>query len=497
MDAGNQRIAFARTPLWPISVDARPLGARIARTMAVATDPPAGCEVLLLEDDPVLRRRLFAHLRGLGAEVKEAASIEKARRALAETIFDFALVDLHLPDGDALELLRDGAFSENTGVVVMTAFGGIKEAVEAMRQGAGDYLAKPFEPEELPIAFMRCRERRGMARRDEFRALGHASEAGDELFFGESLGTIRGNLDMILDTDRRLGRGLLPILIEGETGTGKSVLAGWLHRQGPRSSRPFIKVNCAALPEALVESELFGHERGAFTDAKTGRIGLFEAADGGTLFLDDIETLASATQAKVLLAVEEHAIRRLGATKEISIDVRLIAASNEPLAELVEAGEFRGDLYHRLHLLHILMPPLRERGSDISLLADHMLERIARRHRLRNISISTAGKERLRGQSWPGNARELAHVIEREVIFSRGSELGFESLDAGHAPEPKAWRNPAWHVPESGFSIDEVISGLVEEVLRETNHNISAAARRLGVTREFLRYRLSGKKNEG
>ncbi|HEY4989636.1 MAG TPA: response regulator, partial [Opitutaceae bacterium] len=200
--------------------------------MAVATDPPAGCEVLLLEDDPVLRRRLFAHLRGLGAEVKEAASIEKARRALAETIFDFALVDLHLPDGDALELLRDGAFSENTGVVVMTAFGGIKEAVEAMRQGAGDYLAKPFEPEELPIAFMRCRERRGMARRDEFRAIGQASEAGDDLFFGHSLGTIREKLDMILDSDRRLGRGLLPILIEGETGTGKSLLAGWLHRQG-------------------------------------------------------------------------------------------------------------------------------------------------------------------------------------------------------------------------------------------------------------------------
>src|SRR5580658_1108067 len=260
--------------------------------MAVETDRLAGCEVLLLEDDAVLRRRLFAHLRSLGTEVTEVSTIAEARHALSGLRFDFALVDLHLPDGEALELLREGAFSENTGVVVMTAFGGIKEAVEAMRQGAGDYLSKPFEPDELPIAFMRCREKRGMARRDEFRASEHVAGSGDELFFGESLATVRSKLDLILATERGLERGLPPILIEGETGTGKSLLAGWLHRQGPRSSRPFIKVNCAALPETLAESELFGHERGAFTDAKNARIGLFEAADGGTLFLDDIGTLS-------------------------------------------------------------------------------------------------------------------------------------------------------------------------------------------------------------
>jgi two-component system, NtrC family, response regulator AtoC len=477
-----------------ISVDARTRSARIAGTMAVETDRLAGCEVLLLEDDAVLRRRLFAHLRSLGTEVTEVSTIAEARHALSGLRFDFALVDLHLPDGEALELLREGAFSENTGVVVMTAFGGIKEAVEAMRQGAGDYLSKPFEPDELPIAFMRCREKRGMARRDEFRASEHVAGSGDELFFGESLATVRSKLDLILATERRLERGLPPILIEGETGTGKSLLAGWLHRQGPRSSRPFIKVNCAALPETLAESELFGHERGAFTDAKNARIGLFEAADGGTLFLDDIGTLSGPTQAKVLTAVEDHCVRRLGATKEIRVDVRVVAASNEPLSELVEAGEFRADLYHRLHLLHITLPPLRERGLDVFSLGKHMLERIARRHRLKDLSISPAGKARIIAHRWPGNARELAHAIEREVIFARGPHLDFESLGAPPPPAAMGWRNPAWRVPDEGFSIDAVITDLVEEVLRETEHNISATARRLGVTREFLRYRLNGQK---
>ena len=462
--------------------------------MAVAAEPPAGCEVLLLEDDSVLRRRLAAHLRSLGAEVTEVSTIEKARAALSGLYFDFALVDLHLPDGEALELLRDGAFSENTGVVVMTAFGGIKDAVEAMRQGAGDYLTKPFEPDELPIAFIRCREKRGIARREEFRSGEHASGESAELFFGESLSAIRGKLDMILSSERRLEKNLPPILIEGETGTGKSLLAGWLHRQGPRGSRPFIKVNCAALPEALAESELFGHERGAFTDARTARIGLFEAADSGTLLLDDIGTLAPTSQAKVLAVVEDHTIRRLGATKEIGVDVRLIAASNEPLSDLVKAGSFREDLYHRLHLLHLTLPPLRERGLDILALAKHLLERIARRHRLKDMSFSPAGESRLLAYGWPGNARELAHVIEGELIFARGHVLELESLGAPPPHAVAGWRNPIWRVPEEGFTIDSVINDLIDEVLRETGHNISATARRLGVTREFLRYRLNQSK---
>jgi DNA-binding NtrC family response regulator len=247
------------------------------RGMPADATLPRGSEVLVLDDDAPLRKRLAAHLQALGASPTEAGSLAEARRLLAAMRFDFALIDLHLPDGEALELLREGAFSENTGVVVMTAFGGVKKAVEAMRLGAGDYLAKPFEPEELPLAFLRCHSARVAVRREEQRSDEAAAETG-QLFFGQSLAAVRTQLDAILATERRLERQLPPVLIEGETGTGKTVLARWLHRQGPRAGRSVITVNCAALPENLAEAELFGHERGAFTDAKRARIGLFEAA---------------------------------------------------------------------------------------------------------------------------------------------------------------------------------------------------------------------------
>lgn len=455
--------------------------------MQADTALPPGCEVLVLEDDPALRRRLVAHLRTLRAQPTEAGTLAAARKLAAELRFDFALVDLHLPDGEALELLRERVFSETTGVVVMTAFGGVKQAVEAMRLGAGDYLTKPFEPEELGVAFLRCRAQHASARRDEHRA--DAGPAGHtEFFFGQHLAPLRAQLDQIVVAERRLERGLPPVLIEGETGTGKSLLARWLHRAGPRAARPFVAVNCAALPETLAESELFGHERGAFTDAKQARIGLFEAADGGTLFLDEIGTLPASTQAKVLTAIEEGTIRRLGNTKEVSIDARLIAATNRPLTELVAEGSFREDLYHRLHLLHLTLPPLRERPADIAPLAEHLLRRIAARHRLRDATLTPEGAARLRSQAWAGNARELAHEIERALIFG-GPRLDFVHLGVAGAVAP-AWRNPVWQLPAEGFSIDAVVADLIAEALRETGNNVTAAARRLGVTREFLRYRL-------
>jgi DNA-binding NtrC family response regulator len=454
-----------------------------------------GCEILVLEDDAPLRKRIAAYLRQLGAEVTEATRLTEARRLVAEMRFEFAVMDLHLPDGDVLTLLRDGIFSENTGIVVMTAFGGVKQAVEAMRLGAGDYLTKPFELDELSLAFGRCRTIRRMVRREEHRAAESADET-DRMFFGHSLAHVRAQLDTILATDRRLERRLPPVLIEGETGTGKSALARWLHRAGPRAGEPFITINCAALPDTLAESELFGHERGAFTDAKQARIGLFEAADGGTLFLDEIGMLSAATQAKVLTALDEGRIRRLGGTRELAVDVRVIAANNRPLHELVQARAFREDLFHRLKLLHVTLSPLRERGTDLVPLAHHLLERIARRHRLKNLSISVAGEARLLAQPWHGNVRELAHEIERAVIFSSGTVLDFATLGGPATPlMGNGWRNPAWRLPESGFSLEATIDELVAEALRETDGNVSAAARRLGVTREFLRYRLGQEKS--
>jgi DNA-binding NtrC family response regulator len=459
--------------------------------MAFATFP-AGSEILLLEDDPTLRKRLAAYLRTIGAEVSEATRIDEARRLAQAIRFDFALIDLHLPDGEALTLLREGVFSENTGVVVMTAFGGVVKAVEAMRLGAGDYLAKPFEPEELPLAFLRCHEERTANRREQHRL--ETGGADDSLFFGHSLAAVRTQLDAILAAERRLTGRLPAVLIEGETGTGKSALARWLHRQGPRAAQPFLTVNCAALPEHLVESELFGHERGAFTDAKQARLGLFEAADGGTLFLDEIGALAAPVQAKVLLAVEDGRIRRLGASKELTVDVRIIAASNLPLQELARAGKFREDLYHRLNLLHVTLPPLRERGADLLVLARHLLKGIAGRHGFKGLAITPEGARRLQAQPWPGNVRELAHELERAVIFGAGEPLDFLHLPSGEKTTATPWRNPAWSVPESGFSLDAAVNEFIADALRASGGNISAAARRLGVTRDFLRYRLDGEK---
>jgi DNA-binding NtrC family response regulator len=456
--------------------------------MASDTAFTPGCDVLLLEDDAVFRRRLAGQLRALGAEVTECGRLDEARRLLGSVRFEYALVDLHLPDGEVLELFRAGAFSENTAVVVMTAFGGLKEAVEAMRLGACDYLAKPFEFEQVPLAFLRGRRSRTAARREEHQERGSDPDA-DEVFFGEPL---RNQVETMLAAERRLDRPP-PVLIEGETGTGKSRLARWMHAHGPRARQPFIPINCAALPENLAEDELFGHERGAFTDAKQGRLGLFEAADGGTLFLDEVGVLAAGTQAKLLTAVEDGLIRRLGGTREIKIDVRIMAASNQPLAGLVQAGKFRDDLYHRLHLLQITLPPLRDRSGEIVPLARHLLRRLTARHRLGPLEFSAAAEAALRAHAWPGNIRELAHEIERALIFSSGPTLDLATLGPATdvTPPDPAWRNPAWRLPENGFSIDGVIDTLVAEALRETGNNVSAAARRLGVSREFLRYRLA------
>jgi DNA-binding NtrC family response regulator len=452
-----------------------------------------GCEILLLEDDAPLRKRLAAFLRQQGAEISEAGSLGDARRLLGEMRFEFALVDMHLPDGEVLSLLREGAFSENTGIVVMTAFGGVKQAVEAMRLGASDYLSKPFEPEEITLAFARCRSLRGATRRSEHRSAEAAAEA-DQIFFGRSLGPVRTQLDSIVAMEHRLVRRLPPVLIEGETGTGKSVLARWLHRHGPRAAQPFISVNCAALPDSLAEAELFGHERGAFTDAKRARIGLFEAADGGTLFLDEIGSLSAATQTKVLTAVEDGMIRRLGATRETMVDVRLITASNRPLGALVEQGAFREDLYHRLNLLSLALPPLRERGEDIILLARHLLARIAVRHRIKGLAITADGESRLCSRPWRGNIRELDHEIERAVIFSGQTLLDFAELGPLENIPRVEWRNPTWRLPDDGFSLDATIGELISEALRVTDNNVSAAARRLGVTRDYVRYRLASEK---
>ena len=460
----------------------------------------SGRDVLVVDDEPLLRKRLKRFLEGEGANVIAAASFEEGRSALTSMLFDYAMLDVHLPDGLGVDLL-DAA----SGVicVIMTADGGWETAVEAMKRGAADYMTKPFELEEVPLILGRCANARRSRRSREHRLEMEAGGGdGEELFFGESLAELKKNLERILESDRRLSEKLPPILLEGETGTGKSTFAKWFHAKGSRSDRELVVVNCAALPDSLAESELFGHEKGAFTDAKEKRIGLFEAADGGTLFLDEIASLSPALQSKALLAIEEGSIRRLGGTREISVDARVIAASNRNLWKLVEEGVFREDLYHRLNLLHVKIPPLRERKEDLELLVEHVGARLARRYGIGSFKLSARGKEQLNAHDWPGNIRELAHEVERSIILGDPKDAEFPALvyDLEQAVEegpgdPSDWLNPRWNFPEEGIDLEGAIDRLIGRAIDKVGGNVTAAARLLGVSRDYIRYRKKKRPN--
>lgn len=442
----------------------------------------------------MLRKRLLAQLEKLGAQAAVAEDLQTARKMISERGFDFALLDVNLPDGAGTDLLKEQIFPSDTGVIVMTAHGGVAGAVEAMRFGALDYLVKPFDPGELPLVMERARQAQQSARREEHR---RKDSPAHELYFGPSLAALDGQLKRILETDLRTRGPLPPILIQGETGTGKTAIARWLHERSPRAKSELVEVNCPALPESLAESELFGHEQGAFTDARKARMGLFEAADGGTLFLDEVPSLSLALQAKVLTAIEDGKIRRVGASQTMQVDTRLIAASNRDLTVLVAEGKFREDLYHRLDLYRVAIPPLRERGEDIVKMAELFTRRFCGKHNLKLKTISAIGKQRLRSYPWPGNVRELAHELERVVVFEDKAELNFNHLAPGSETlmpgEATRWLNPTFRFPEQGFSLDEAIDKLMRQALEQAGGNVSAASRLLGVPRDFVRYRLGQK----
>jgi DNA-binding NtrC family response regulator len=451
----------------------------------------SGLSILLVEDEAMLRRRLAAQLEKLGGEVAAAEDLRAARKLLAAGGFDFALLDVNLPDGLGTDLLREKAFSPDTGVVVLTAHGGVGGAVEAMRLGALDYLLKPFDADQLALVIERTRNARQSARAQKHR---QADKAADDFFFSPALAPLENQLRRILAADERTGGALAPILIQGETGTGKTAIARWLHSRGPRCSKELVEVNCSALPESLAESELFGHEAGAFTDARRARMGLFEAASGGTLFLDELPSLSLPIQAKILTAIEDRKIRRVGATKPLAVDVCLIAATSRDLKQSVAQGVFREDLFQRLDLFRVVLPPLRERGEDILKLGEVLARRLFEKHRLEARTISSEAKERLMNYAWPGNVRELAHELERAIVFEDKAQLEFLHLGTGPPDQPSGdrpgWLNPSFRLPQQGFSLNAAIDSLVDLAMTQAQGNISAAARLLGMPRDFVRYRL-------
>ncbi len=452
--------------------------------------PLSGLNVLLLEDELLLRKRLTGFLEHEGAAVTAVGTVGAARQAAESLTFDAALLDVNLPDGRGTDLLRDKVFPATTTVLVMTAEGGVAGAVEAVRFGAADYLVKPFDPEELPVRLAHARKSLQAKRADEFR---RGQEA--ELVFGASLEGVREQLQKITAADRRLGHHLPPVLIEGETGTGKTAIARWIHRNGPRADGPMVELNCSAMPESLAEAELFGHERGAFTDAKAARIGLMEAADGGTLFLDELPSLAQSLQAKLLTVLEDHSLRRVGATRPIAVDSRIVAATNADLNALVAAGKFREDLLHRLDLFRVRLPPLRERGQDIIVLAEALLARVGKRYGQKSLGIPAEGRARLLAHAWPGNVRELAHELERAVVFGGERGLTFPHLGAAGGAGTETgmeWLRPGFVFPETGFSLEAAIDQIVAKAVAQADGNVSGAARLLGVSRDVVRYRLKG-----
>ncbi len=459
----------------------------------MATSRLAGLRILLVEDEALLRRRFTAFLEGLGADVTAAASRQEAENALASLEFDAVLLDVNLPDGRGTDLLTGRKIPATVATLVMTAGGGVTGAVEAMRLGAMDYLVKPFDIDELPVRIERARKGQHLRRAEEFRQGASAGRAHElDLVLGPSLRTVQGQLQKIVEADRRREGHLSPVLIEGETGTGKTAFARWLHRNGPRSGGALIEVNCSALPESLAESELFGHERGAFTDAAATRIGLMEAAEGGTLFLDELPSLPAGMQAKVLTAIEDHVIRRVGSSRTRPVDGRIIAATNADLRKLVREGRFREDLLQRLDLFRVQIPPLRERGADIIQLAEHLVARIGRQYGLKPGKIPEIGQRRLLAHRWPGNVRELAHEVERALVFGEGGpNLEFASLSGSADPAGTGggWMNPHFIFPENGFSLEAATDELIAQALRQSAGNVSAAARLLGVSRDFVRYR--------
>jgi DNA-binding NtrC family response regulator len=425
--------------------------------------------------------------------------VAATRQRLRDEQFDFVLLDVNLPDGLGTDLLREKAFPAATAIIVMTANGGVASAVEAMRLGATDYIVKPFDVGELPMVIARAQKARKSARLDE-QQRDDTAKAAAVFFFGRALAQVEAQLKKILDADARMQTQLPPVLIQGETGTGKTTIARWLHQRGPRAAQTFVEVNCSAVAESLAESELFGHERGAFTDARSARIGLFEAASGGTLFLDELPSLSPALQAKVLKVIEDNRLRRLGGTRELVVDTRVIAATNQDIKALVVAGKFREDLFHRLDLYRIQIPPLRERGDDVVRLAELLLENLCRRHRVPGKRLTAGGRQRLTAYPWPGNVRELAHELERAIVFEGGAELNLEQLQTPIDPNKAAarteWLNPSFRFPPEGFVLDDALAVLIGRALKQTGDNVSAAARLLGVSRDFLRYRLGGGKNK-
>ncbi len=446
--------------------------------------------VLVVDDDQAIREAVARTLERLGHEPVQAADGQEGLDRLREGGIHIVLADLKMPGLTGLELLRAAkALVPDTEVIMITGHGTVEDAVAAMKDGAYDFITKPFRRLYLERTIQKAAEKQALVLQNRALQQRLAQVEGG----GQLLGTsppMRRVLDMIA----QVAPSAATVLILGESGTGKELVANAIHRGSPRRDRPLVKVNCAALPETLLESELFGYERGAFTGAVGRKAGRFELADGGTLFLDEIGELSGATQAKLLRVLQEGEFERVGGTQTLKVDVRLITATNADLRALVRERRFREDLFYRLNVITVQIPPLRERREDIPLLAHHFLRGFAAKNGKTVEGFSEAAMDLLLSHPWPGNVRELENVIERAVVLTRASMISPADL-----PDALVGADPAAHhlVISVGTPLDEVEDRLIEETLRYTKGDKTLAAKLLGIATRTIYRRLKAEPGEG
>jgi two-component system response regulator AtoC len=453
--------------------------------------------ILIIDDEERFARNMANYLEREGHAVRVAASAEKGLSEVAEFRPDLILLDIRLPGMDGLEALRRLRESDpDVRVVMVTAHGNVQNAVDALKAGAYDYLTKPLILRDLKRLVDKFASEERLAGTLSYYQHRDARGSGLDRIVGASPPILRlkGEIQRLAQSERQMAADAAPppVLVIGETGTGKELVARAVHFESPRAAAPFIEINCAAIPAHLIEDELFGHERGAFTDAKERKIGLVEAAEGGTLFLDEVGDMDLSLQVKVLRLLEDRRVRRLGAVRDRAIDVRIVAATNQPLEDLVRAGRFRTDLYFRLRIVALNVPALRERGEDVRLLARYFLAQAGARYRRHELRLTDRAEQALLAYSWPGNVRELRNVMEHAALLSPGAEIGQESLmlsslgkDAATAPGGDPFR-----LPDDGIDLEALERSLTEQALARTGWNVTAAAKLLGLGRDALRYRV-------
>jgi DNA-binding NtrC family response regulator len=444
---------------------------------------------LVVDDDAAMRQMLVSLFEDQGYAVREAASANEAIERVGEFDFDVVLSDIRMPGKTGIEMVGElRQLRPSTPVILMTAFGSIDSAIDAMRAGAFDYITKPFEPETALITVERALERRALEQ--ENRRLRRAVDQTTS--FGDLIGTSPAMRD-IFALIRKVAHGRSSILITGESGTGKEVVARTLHYYGSRAEKPFVPINCSAIPEGLLESELFGHVKGAFTGANTSKRGMFEEANGGTLFLDEIGDMGQGLQSKLLRVLQDRVVRPVGGTAGVSVDVRIVAATNQELQGEIEKGNFREDLYYRLNVIPIHIPPLRERPEDIPALIDAFVKKHSEGKRR---TVSTAAVQKLKSWPWKGNARELENVVERSLALFDSPEISVDDLpvgpsaDVGNGDSAVAFLRSA---AERRLNLRDVEALYIDEIMKLTNGNKVHASKILGVDRKTLYRRMERK----